>query len=194
MRVFEETFGIDKLQNLVTKIGDKFYEGNYNQEEGKYLLTDDDLKKTMQVLDEFKTRHATITQSIEETYRIGNRLLDFLEKQIIIDYHLRGDQEKLLAEFPHLTDKAKKFLGFELFFELSVQPDGIPLSNVDPKYQDLMKKQKMIQESIENEYLRHKYERDDNPNLPKYQDEDSNKEEKSELPPSTESDEEKIIL
>ena len=80
MRVFEETFGIDKLQNLVTKIGDKFYEGNYNQEEGKYLLTDEDLKKTMQVLDEFKTRHATITQSIGETYRIGNRLLDFLEK------------------------------------------------------------------------------------------------------------------
>ena len=172
MRVFEETFGIDKLQNLVTKIGDKFYEGNYNQEEGKYLLTDEDLKKTMQVLDEFKTRHATITQSIEETYRIGNRLLDFLEKQIIIDYHLRGDQEKLLAEFPHLTDKAKKFLGFELFFELSVQPDGIPLSNVDPKYQDLMKKQKMIQESIENEYLRHKHERDENPNLPKYEDVD----------------------
>ena len=106
---------------------------------------------------------------------------------------MRGDQEKLLVEFPHLTDKAKKFLGFELFFELSVQPDGIPLSNVDPKYQDLMKKQKMIQESIENEYLRHKNERDENPNLPKYQDEDS-KEKNSELPPSTESDEEKIIL
>lgn len=54
-------------------------------------MNDGDLKKTMQVLDEFKTRHATITQSIEETYRIGNRLLDFLEKQIIIDYHLRGE-------------------------------------------------------------------------------------------------------
>ena len=51
----------------------------------------------------------------------------------------------------------------------------------------------MIQESIENEYLRHKNERDENPNLPKYQDEDT-KEENSELPPSTESDEEKIIL
>ena len=61
MRVFEETFGIDKLQNLVTKIGDRFYEGKHNPEEGQYLLTDDDLKKTMQVLDEFKTRHATIT-------------------------------------------------------------------------------------------------------------------------------------
>lgn len=35
-----------------------------------------------------------------------------------------------------------------------------------------MKKQKMIQESIENEYLRHKHERDENPNLPKYEDVD----------------------
>lgn len=148
MRVFEETFGIDKLQNLVTKIGDKFYAGNYEPADGNYLLTDEDLKKTMQVLDEFKTRHATITQSIEETYRIGNRLLDFLEKQIIIDYHLRGEQENLISEFPHLSDKAKKFLGFELFFELSVQPDGIPMSNSDPNYSELMKKQKIIQEAI----------------------------------------------
>jgi len=191
MRVFEETFGIDKLQNLVTKIGDKFYEGGYNPAEGSYLLTDDDLKKTMQVLDEFKTRHATITQSIEETYRIGNRLLDFLEKQIIIDYHLRGDQDKLIAEFPHLADKAKKFLGFELFFELSVQPDGIPMSASDPNYAALMKKQKMIQGAIESEYLRHKTERDENPNLPKYQEEEKS-EEHNELPPSTE--EENVVL
>lgn len=80
MRVFEETFGIDKLQNMVEKIGDKFQGGNYNPAEGEFLLTDEDLERTMQVLDEFKTRHATITQSIEETYRIGNRLLDYLEK------------------------------------------------------------------------------------------------------------------
>lgn len=34
MRVFEETFGIDKLQNLVTKIGDRFYESRQNPDEG----------------------------------------------------------------------------------------------------------------------------------------------------------------
>lgn len=44
----------------------------------------------MQTLDEFQTRHATITESIEDTYRIGNKLMDFIEKQIIIDYHLKG--------------------------------------------------------------------------------------------------------
>ena len=164
MRVFEETFGIDKLQQMVNKIGDKFY----SEQKSDYLLTDDDLIKTMQLLDEFKTRHATITQSIEETYRIGNKLLDFLEKQMIIDYHLRGEQQKLIEQFPTLEAKAKKFLGYELFFELSVQPDGIPMSKNDPNYKFLIKKQEVIQKIIEQDYQRHKVEREENPNLPKH--------------------------
>lgn len=34
----------------------------------------------MFVVDEFRTRHSTITESINNTYRIGNKLLDFVEK------------------------------------------------------------------------------------------------------------------
>jgi len=64
------------------------------------------LQKIMQTLDEFQTRHATITDSIENTYRIGNKLLDFLEKQIIIDYFLMGKNEILEKQFPQLTKKA----------------------------------------------------------------------------------------
>ena len=43
-------------------------------------MKDDDLKKTIKLIDEFKTRHATITNSINETYKIGNQLLDYLQK------------------------------------------------------------------------------------------------------------------
>jgi len=43
------------------------------------------------VLDEFKFRHAAMSSKIEETYRIGNKMMDYLEKQMIIDYHLRGE-------------------------------------------------------------------------------------------------------
>ena len=43
------------------------------------------------ILDEFETRHKTLSNKIEHTYRIGNLMLDFLEKQIILDYHLRGE-------------------------------------------------------------------------------------------------------
>ena len=45
----------------------------------------------MEVVDEFKTRHATITKLIDDTYLISNKLLNFIEKEIIIDYHLRGE-------------------------------------------------------------------------------------------------------
>jgi hypothetical protein len=46
--------------------------------------------------------------------------------------------------FPHLEDKAKKFLGYEMFFDLSVAPDGVPMSTSDPYYEMLIKKSKDI--------------------------------------------------
>ena len=59
------------------------------------VLDDKDLVRMMAVVDEFKTRHSTITASINDTYRIGNKLLEYVEKQVIIDYHLRGEQAKM---------------------------------------------------------------------------------------------------
>lgn len=46
-------------------------------------------------------------------------MLDYLEKQIIIDYHLRGEQAELEKEHPEVAEKAKKYLGFEMYYELS---------------------------------------------------------------------------
>jgi len=39
---------------------------------------------------------------------------------MIIDYHLRGDQKKLEQDFPEIAKKAKKFIGYELYFDMSV--------------------------------------------------------------------------
>ena len=47
----------------------------------------------MEALDEFKTRHRTITDRIHEAYNIGNKMLDYLENQIILDHHFRGEQD-----------------------------------------------------------------------------------------------------
>ena len=60
------------------------------------------------ILDEFETRHKTLSDKIEHTYRIGNLMLDYLEKQIILDYHLRGEQADLEKEHPELAEIAKK--------------------------------------------------------------------------------------
>lgn len=108
------------------------------------MLTDVDLKKIMQTLDDFQTRHATINSSIEDAYRIGNQLQSFIEKQIIIDYHLMGKQETLEKEYPHLIPKAKKFIGFERYFDLSAHPFGVPLDPDHPTFDNLIKKQKAI--------------------------------------------------
>jgi hypothetical protein len=82
-------------------------------------------------------------------------------------------------------------LGFELYFELSVQPDGIPMSKSDPNFHELMKKQRQIQETIQSEYQRHRVEREENPNLPKY-DTPIELQDNRELPPST--DEEVVVI
>lgn len=79
------------------------------------------------ILDEFETRHKTLSDKIEQTYRVGNLMLDYLEKQLILDYHLRGEQGELEKEHPELAEKAKKYLGFELYYELSSQEQGKPI-------------------------------------------------------------------
>ena len=123
----------------------------------------------MLVVDEFKTRHSTITASINDAYRIGNKLLDFVEKQVIIDYHLRGQQAKMVENYPHLEKKAQKFLGMQAYFDMSVsQISGLPMSSEDPYYDMLIKKQEAIQSMIQKEYESHIENRESNPNLPVY--------------------------
>lgn len=46
-------------------------------------------------------------------------MTEFLEKQIIIDFHLRGEQDIFEQEYPHLKKKAEKLLGYEFYFKLS---------------------------------------------------------------------------
>ena len=53
MRVFEETFGIDKLHNMVNQISDRLDDENYDPENQKYLYSDTDLTKAMVLIDEF---------------------------------------------------------------------------------------------------------------------------------------------
>ena len=45
----------------------------------KFIFQSEDLMHQMEALDEFTTRHRTITQRIEETYKIGNQMTEYLE-------------------------------------------------------------------------------------------------------------------
>ena len=46
-------------------------------------------------------------------------MLDYMEKQMILSYHFRGEQDSFEKEFPDMVAKAKKYLGFELYFALA---------------------------------------------------------------------------
>ena len=73
----------------------------------------------MAALDDFQTRHSTITDRITETYKIGNKMVEYLEKQIILDFHFRGEQDEFEVEYPHLKKKALELLGYEFYYELA---------------------------------------------------------------------------
>ena len=52
---------------------------------------------------------------------------DYLEKQIILDYHFRGEQDLFETEYEHLKQKAEKLLGYNTYFDLSPLT-GTPLT------------------------------------------------------------------
>lgn len=74
----------------------------------------------------------------------------------------------LEKNYPNLVLKAKKFLGFEVFFELSSQPYGMPLDASNVYFKTLIQKHKEITKSIEKELMSHQQSRDANPQLPEH--------------------------
>ena len=57
----------------------------------KYIFSSSDMQTKNEAFAEFKARNKTINERIDETYRIGNQMTDYLEKQIILDHHFRGE-------------------------------------------------------------------------------------------------------
>lgn len=53
------------------------------------------------------------------TSKIGSKLDEYLEKQIILDFHFRGEQDVFEAEYGNLIDKAHNLLGEDLYDKLS---------------------------------------------------------------------------
>ena len=124
---------------------------SYDPAEGKFIFTKNDLTLYALILDEFETRHKTLSDKIEQTYRVGNLMLDYLEKQIILDYHLRGEQSELEKEHAELAEKAKKYLGFELYYECSSQAQGKPLVANSDVYKEIMKKVEDLNQKFQHD-------------------------------------------
>lgn len=77
-----------------------------------------------------------MSDKIQVTYKVGNKMMDYLEKQIIIDYHLRGEQDVLRELYPSLDKQAKKIFGYEDYYEFSTLTG--PMTENHPKFAKLM--------------------------------------------------------
>lgn len=104
MKVFEKTFGIDQLHAMVKKLEHQKKSDTYDPSAGKFIFNQSDLSLFATILDEFETRHKTLSDKIDSTYRIGNLMMNYLEKQVILDYHLRGEQAQLEKDHPEMAE------------------------------------------------------------------------------------------
>lgn len=118
VRIFEEAFGLKQLERTIKEVQDKHQKLLDCPKENRDVFSAKDLSSNQEQVRNFQMRHSTITERINETYKISNRMLDYLEKQIILDYHFRGEQEVFEQEQPELKDKALKLMGVQLYHEL----------------------------------------------------------------------------
>ena len=83
-------------------------------------------------------------------------MVDYLEKQIILDYHFRGEQDIFEQDYPSLKIKAEKLLGYDVYFDLSPLT-GAPLTEEEnPElYSHLMKIQRDLNTELDEALKSH---------------------------------------
>lgn len=72
VRAFEKAFGMDKLERIIAETQTKRNLLMQDPKKHRFIFSNEDLQAEIRALDEFQTRHKTITERINETYKIGN--------------------------------------------------------------------------------------------------------------------------
>ena len=106
MKRFEKAFALDRIEEQVTRIVKGRQEIQFSPSEGRFQFTPEFYKSHFDAMDDFETRHGTIKSEIDTSETIGLKLEDFLENQIILDFHFRGEQDFFEAEYEYLIEKA----------------------------------------------------------------------------------------
>lgn len=79
MRTFERAFFIDALEEFVVKIVRNRKEIDFAPTEKKFQFTPKEYVSHSEAIDEFKTRHSTITDQIDLSNMIGLKLEEYLQ-------------------------------------------------------------------------------------------------------------------
>jgi hypothetical protein len=68
------------VQTICGKVAARVAESEDGSAISGQFLRDEEMRMMLAVHEDFLTRHTTIKNSINDTYRIGNQLLDYVEK------------------------------------------------------------------------------------------------------------------
>lgn len=77
-----------------------------------------------------------------------NYLHEYLVRRAILDYHFKGQQDVFEEKHPELKEKALKFLGPVLYYELS-STCGKPLSAESKLYTQLLLISQKLEQSVD---------------------------------------------
>jgi LETM1 and EF-hand domain-containing protein 1 len=110
-RMLEETLAIDELKTLVEMINRR---RQLKEEEPGFSA--EELDNYAVLLKKLRQRYDDLNREIETTYKLGNKMVEYVENTIIVDYHLECKQKELESEAPQLAEKAKEIFGNEFYY------------------------------------------------------------------------------
>ena len=143
--MFEDALTVDELRNLVNKISRRRQTVS-NEEK----FSDEDLNNYSRFLTKLKSRYSELDTEVKTTYRISNKVLEYMEHKIIVDYLMEGKQKELEEEAPELADKAKEIFGNEFYYGLPTTKEKLLL---EPKWLLRLKEKKNEVERKLNNHL-----------------------------------------
>jgi hypothetical protein len=138
-KMFEDTLAVDELKTLVKIIKRRrqlFKDGAE--------FTSDDLQNHALLLQKLKNRLQDLNKDIESSYRMGNKLIDYVGNSLILDYHMECRQKVLEKEAPELVNKAIETFGNEFYYSFpqskeELTPDSKWVKKLTEKRDELEK-------------------------------------------------------
>ena len=143
-KVFEETLALDELKSLLAIISLKYEKDGTDFSAG-------DLDNYAQLLGKLRTRFNEFNNEIEDTFRIGSEIDEYIENTIIIHYLMEWKLKDFEKEHPSLVEKAKEIFGNEFYYSI---PDNKEKLKSDQKMFNKIEERKNEIEFQLNELLK----------------------------------------
>lgn len=105
-----------------------------------------DLDNYAQLLGKLRERFTQLNNEIEDTFRVGNEIDEYIENRIIIQYFLEWKLDEFEKKYPSLVDRAKVQFGSEFYY--SIPNDKLQLMNNHKIFAKIIERRAEIEEKL----------------------------------------------